>query len=62
MNWVNDSVATIMFFNSRSALLQTLSIGNFINWADNNPVNAAKALAIKNNFGQISQCCLTRTF
>ena len=50
MNWVNDSVATIMFFNSRSALLQTLSIGNFIHWADNNPVNAAKAFGNQKQF------------
>lgn len=50
MNWVNDSVATIMFFNSRSALLQTLSIANFINWADNNPINAAKAFSNQKQF------------
>jgi hypothetical protein len=50
MNWVNDSVGTIMFFNTRSALLQTLSITNFINWGDNNPINAAKAFANQKQF------------
>ena len=50
MNWVNDSVGTIMFFNTRSALLQTLSIANFINWGDNNPVKAAAAFANQKQF------------
>jgi len=45
LNWVNDSVATIMFFNTRSALLQQLSIINFLNFEENNPVAAAKAFA-----------------
>ena len=44
-NWVNNSVGTIMFFNSRSALLQTISAVNFINFTDNNPINAALAFA-----------------
>ena len=50
MNWVNDSVATIMFFNTRSALLQTLSTVNFINWGDNNPLLAAKAFSNQKQF------------
>lgn len=45
LNWVNNSVGTIMFFNRRSALLQMLSFTNFINWSDNNPVKAAAAFA-----------------
>lgn len=45
LNWLNDSVGTIMFFNMRSALLQTISSVNFINWSDNNPAKAAKAFA-----------------
>jgi len=45
LNWVNDSVGTIMFFNQRSAILQTISSINFINWSDNNPAAAAKAFA-----------------
>jgi len=45
MNWVNSSIGTIMFFNRRSAVLQTLSAANFINWSDNNPAKAAIAFA-----------------
>jgi hypothetical protein len=44
-NWVNNSVGTIMFFNRRSALLQTISSINFINWSDNNPLKAGLAFA-----------------
>tara|TARA_R100001369_G_scaffold1144_1_gene3841 strand:+ start:1736 stop:11485 length:9750 start_codon:yes stop_codon:yes gene_type:complete len=44
-NWVNNSVGAIMFFNMRSAVLQTLSTVNFINWSDNNPLKAAAAFA-----------------
>jgi hypothetical protein len=43
MNWINGSTAAIMFFNTRSALLQTISAINFINWNDNNPYKAGKA-------------------
>ena len=45
LNWVNNSVGTIMFFNRRSALLQMLSFTNFVNWSDNNPLRAAEAFA-----------------
>jgi predicted kinase len=45
MNWINNSTGAIMFFNMRSALLQTLSTTNYINWADNNPLKAAMAFA-----------------
>lgn len=45
MNWINGSTAAIMFFNTRSALLQTISALNFINVSDNNPYKAAKAFA-----------------
>jgi len=45
LNWISNSVGAIMFFNTRSAILQTLSTVNFINWGDNNPVKAAKAFA-----------------
>ena len=50
MNWVNDSVATIMFFNTRSALLQQLSIVNFLNFEENNPIAAAKAFGDQKQF------------
>ena len=49
-NWVNNSVGAIMFFNGRSAVLQTLSTVNFINWSDNNPLKAAKAFANQPQF------------
>jgi hypothetical protein len=34
-----------MFFNTRSAVLQTISAANFINWGFNNPFRAGKAFA-----------------
>ena len=43
-NWANQSVGAIMFFNMRSALLQTISSINYINWTDNNPLKAGLAL------------------
>ena len=48
-NWANQSVGAIMFFNMRSALLQTISAVNYLNWSDNNPLKAGAALA---NFPQ----------
>ena len=45
VDWINGSVGTIMFFNSRSAVLQTISAVNYLNWNDNNPLMAAKAFA-----------------
>ena len=49
-NWLNNSVGAIMFFNARSALLQQLSIVNFINFSDNNPINASLAFANQPQF------------
>ena len=34
-----------MFFNTRSAVLQTISSINFLNWSFNNPIKAGKAFA-----------------
>ena len=45
MNWVNNSVGAIMFLNMRSAVLQTISATNYVNWSDNNPLKAAQAFA-----------------
>lgn len=45
MNWINGATSTIMFFNTRSALLQTISSTNFLNWTDNNPLKAGMAFA-----------------
>ena len=44
-DWISNSIGTIMFLNSRSAVLQTISAVNFINWSDNNLYAAAKAFA-----------------
>ena len=44
-NFVNAAVGTVMFFNIRSLTLQQMSIVNFINYADNNIFQAAKAFA-----------------
>ena len=50
MNWVNNSVGAIMFFNMRSAILQTISATNYINWSFNNPAKAAIAFANQPQF------------
>lgn len=49
-NWISDSVGAIMFFNTRSALLQQLSFTNFLNFEDNNPIAAATAFANQKQF------------
>jgi len=49
-SWINGSVGAIMFFNMRSALLQTISAVNYINWSDNNPLKAAAAFANQKQF------------
>jgi hypothetical protein len=45
LNWINNSVGTIMFFNRRSALLQSISTINFLNWSDNSIFKAGLAFA-----------------
>jgi len=45
MNYLNGSVGSVMFFNTRSALLQQMSNVNYLNFADNNILSAAKAFA-----------------
>jgi hypothetical protein len=45
LNWINNSTGAIMFWNTRSAVLQTIGSINYLNWRDNNPLNAAKAFA-----------------
>ena len=44
-NWISNSVGAVMFFNTRSALLQQVSMVNFINLSDNNPIKFAQAIA-----------------
>jgi len=50
VNWINGAVGSIMFFNMRSALLQTISAVNFINFSDNNIFKATKAFANQPQF------------
>jgi len=45
VDWTNGATGAIMFFNSRSAILQTISAVNFINFGDNNIIAAGKAFA-----------------
>ena len=45
MNWINNASSTIMFFNQKSAMLQTISNINYVNGKENNPFAAAKAFA-----------------
>jgi chloramphenicol 3-O-phosphotransferase len=50
LDWLNNSVGAIMFLNTRSAVLQTISAVNFINWGDNNILKAGKAFANQKQF------------
>ncbi len=45
LDYINGSNAAIMFFNTRSALLQTISSINYLNWSFNNPAKAGVAFA-----------------
>ena len=45
LNWMNGGISVVMNWNTRSAVLQTLSTVNFINWGDNNILAAGKAFA-----------------
>ena len=45
LNFLNNATAGIMFLNTRSAVLQTISSFNYINWTDNNPFKAAARFA-----------------
>jgi|11_taG_2_1085331.scaffolds.fasta_scaffold01611_2 hypothetical protein len=44
-DWINGAVGVVMFLNMRSAILQTISMVNYINWNDNNILAAGKAFA-----------------
>jgi AraC-like DNA-binding protein len=50
LEWINNSVGVIMFLNVRSAMLQMISTINYMNWSDNNPLQAAKAYANPKQF------------
>ena len=45
LDWINNANGVTMFLNARSAVLQTISSINYINWTDNNPIKAGKAIA-----------------
>jgi hypothetical protein len=45
LDYINGSTGAIMFFNTRSAILQTISAVNFLNWSFNNPIKAGAAFA-----------------
>ena len=50
LDYINNSTGVTMFVNARSALLQTISSANFINWSFNNPYKAGKAFANQPQF------------
>ena len=45
MNWINQSVGAVMSINMRSAILQQMSIVNYMNWNFNNPIKMGLAMA-----------------
>jgi hypothetical protein len=45
LDYLNNSQGVVMFLNMKSALLQTISSINFINWTFNNPLQASAAFA-----------------
>ncbi len=49
-DWLTNSIGAIMFFNTRSAVLQTISAVNFVNFKDNNIFAAGKAFANQPQF------------
>jgi hypothetical protein len=49
-DWITGSIGTIMFFNTRSAILQTISAINFVNFTDNNILKAGKAFGNQKQF------------
>ena len=52
LDYINGSVGVIMWVNTRSAVLQTISAVNYLNWSDNNPIAVAKTLANPKEFAR----------
>ena len=52
MNYLNGGIGTIMNFNTRSAMLQTISTTNFLNMRENNPIAAARAMSNVKQFSK----------
>ena len=50
--WLQGTVGTIMFFNMRSAVTQLISTVNYINYKDNNPIQALRALCDVKQFSK----------
>merc|ERR1739848_651821 len=50
VDFLNGAVGGVMFFNSRSSVLRTISLVNFINYEDNNIFAASKAFANQKQF------------
>ena len=53
LDYLNGSIGVIMFLNTRSAILQTTSAINYLNWSDNNPAAVGKTLANPKQFGKM---------
>ena len=52
LDYINGSVGVIMWVNTRSAMLQTISAVNYLNWTDNNPLAVAKTFAKPKEFAK----------
>lgn len=52
LDYINGSVGVIMWVNTRSAMLQTISAINYLNWTDNNPLAVAKTLTKPKEFAK----------
>ena len=50
LDYLNGSIGVTMWMNTRSAMLQTISAVNYINWSDNNPIRIAQTLAKPKEF------------
>jgi hypothetical protein len=52
MNFINNATGAVMFLNVRSAGLQMVSVGNYLNMGDNNIFAAAAAFANAPQYGK----------
>ena len=50
LDYINNANGVVMFLNIRSAILQTISSVNFINWSFNNPIKAGAAFANQSQY------------
>jgi cation transport regulator ChaB len=61
-DWVNNATGTVMFLNVRSAALQLVSIGNYINMEDNNFIEAGQAFANQQQYWKDFSFLLTSDY